>query len=210
MTLASDQGASLEGAPEANRHTLPTRLVHAGLAIAIVLQLASSQIMNPDGAGNAAFGLHEYSGLAAFALVLAFWFLTLVRRRGTPLADLFPWFSGSRIAAVWSDAKAHLSTLTHLRLPAHGEDSPLASAIHGLGLLLMTAMAFSGAVYYVINTGDPDAGGLVGVTMTVHRTLANLVWAYLIGHAGAALLAHYAGTLPIFRMWSFRRNPPRS
>jgi hypothetical protein len=187
-------------------HSILTRLMHAGLAGTIVVQLVSSQFMNPDGAGNTAFEVHEWSGLAASGLVVAFWANTILRQRGTPLVQLLPWLSGSARTALWQDIGGHISALKARKMPLHGESAPLASAIHGLGLLLMTAMAGSGFVYYFINSGDPDAGGAVGLTMLVHTTLANLVWAYLIGHAGMGILAHLAGTLPLGRMWSLRRN----
>lgn len=187
-------------------HALPTRMLHAGLAGAIILQLASSQFMDADGAGNTAFKVHEWSGLAAFGLVVAFWGNTMLRQSGTPLVELLPWLSGTARKALWQDIGHHITSLRARTLPSHGASAPLASSIHGLGLLLMLAMAASGTVYYFINTGDPDAGGLVGLAMLVHKTLANLVWAYLIGHAGMGVVAHVAGSLPLGRMWSLRRN----
>jgi hypothetical protein len=187
-------------------HSIPTRMLHAALAGTILVQLVSSQFMNPDGAGNTAFVVHQWTGLAATGLVATFWANTMLRQRGTPLAQILPWFSSAARVAVWQDFASHIAALKARKMPAHGDSSPFASAIHGLGLLLMTAMAVSGFVYYFINSGDPDAGGLVGVTMLVHTTLANLVWAYLIAHAGMGFLAHVAGTLPLGHMWSLGRN----
>lgn len=186
------------------RHALATRLLHTGLATAIIVQLGSSQFMNPDHGGNTAFSVHMYSGLAAFALVLGFWVATALRKRGTALHDLFPWTNAHRRAAVWADIKTHIVALKARTLPTHDDHSALASAIHGLGLLLMTGMAASGTLYYFVNAGDPDAGGLVGLAMFVHLNLANLVWAYLIGHAGLAVLNHFAGTLSLRTMWSLK------
>lgn len=80
----------------------------------------------------------------------------------------------------------------------------MASAIHGLGLLLMTAMTASGTLYYFISTGDPNAGGLVGVTMFVHKTLVNIVWAYLIGHAGFAVVNRFGDVMSLRTMWSLK------
>ena len=203
----SDTFTHGQGGKATARHAIATRILHAGLATAVIVQLASSQVMSPDDGGDTIFGVHAYVGLAAFALVLGFWLQSLMRQRGTPLGMLIPWFSGPRLSAVWQDFKAHLAALRHLRLPAHDTHAPFASAIHGLGLLLVTAMAASGTLYFVVNTGNPDAGGLVKVAMTVHTTLANLVWAYLIGHALMALIAHYGGTLSLRQMWSLRRHP---
>lgn len=188
----------------ANPHSGTTRLIHAGLAGAVIVQLASSQIMDPDGAGNAAFVVHQYAGLVAFGFVMAFWANSMARRIGTPLGLMIPWLSGARLRALGQDVRRHLASLVKLRLPPHDGASPLASAVHGLGLLLMTGMAASGVIYYFLNTGDPDAGGVIGVTMTVHLVLANLVWAYLIGHSAMAILAHLAGVLPLGRMWAWR------
>ncbi len=181
-----------------------TRLMHMGLAIAVVLQLFSSQFMRPaeDGhPGNGFFELHEFSGLAAFAFVMGFWLVKLFEKRGTPLGALFPWFSLDRLKALWADIKTHLAAFIKLRLPDYNPESPLASAIHGLGILLMSAMALSGTIYYFINQGNPDAGGMVGVVMTIHKGLAGLVWAYLIGHAGLAILHHYVHGEKLTKMW---------
>ena len=70
----------------------------------------------------------------------------------------------------------------------------------------MTAMAATGTVYYFINAGDPDAGGLVGLVMFIHTSLANLVWAYLIGHGALALIHHFTQDLSLGEMWSLRRD----
>ena len=103
--------------------------------------------MNPDKGGNTAFEVHEYAGLTAFALVLGFWIFSLIRQRGTP---------PSRVAAldVSPIAAPHFGPIfvriLQLSPPSNflptKASSPLASAIHGLGLLLMTAMAASGTV----------------------------------------------------------------
>jgi cytochrome b561 len=91
------------------------------------------------------------------------------------------------------------------RLPPYEETAPLASAVHGLGLLLMTAMAASGGVYAAqvwagAQSPEPDAS----LVMTVHFALANLVWAYLIGHAAMATIHHFAHAASLRRMWSLR------
>ncbi|WOI56679.1 cytochrome b/b6 domain-containing protein [Palleronia sp. LCG004] len=195
-----------------SRHNLPTRLVHAGLALAVVTQLLTSLVLQPaeDGhAGNFWFEIHEYGGLSAFALIVLFWIVLTARRRGTPAGLLFPWVSGERLSALWSDIVRYAGALRRLRLPPHDDASPLASAVHGLGILLITAMATSGTLYYFIGNGNPDAGGLVGATMFVHRTLANLAWAYLIGHASMAVLQHLFTDFNLRGMWSLHTAPKK-
>ncbi|MBE2259886.1 MAG: cytochrome b/b6 domain-containing protein [Rhodobacteraceae bacterium] len=194
------------------KHAFSTRLVHAGLALAVIVQLLTSLPMEPpaaDSVGNGFFQIHQYSGLAAFAFVFAFWAVVCVRSPGTAPGTLFPWFSGSRLSALRTDARTHLAALLRRRLPPHDSQAALPSAIHGLGLLLISAMAVSGTVYYFINTGDPDAGGAVGAVMLVHRTLANVVWVYLFGHAGLGVIHHYAHDVSLGEMWSLERDAAR-
>ena len=191
------------------KHSFATRIAHIGLALSVLTQLATSQVMKPaehGHAGNTFFTLHEYAGLAAFLFVLGFWAAATFRCRGTEWGLLLPWLSGKRLAALWADAKAHLRSLARFRIPHYEPRSPFASAVHGLGLLLMTAMASTGTVYYFINAGDPDAGGLVGLVIFVHTSLANLVWAYLVGHGALALIHHFTQDLDLREMWSLTRD----
>lgn len=190
----------------ATRHSLGTRIFHAALALAVMTQLATSLVAeapSPRHAGNWVFGVHQYVGLAAFAFVLCFWLVVLLRRTGTAPVRIFPWLSAMGRTELAADIKAHLAAFRALRMPRYEEASALASAVHGLGLLLMLAMAGSGALYYVMNAGNPNAGGLVGVAMSIHRSLATLVWAYLIGHAGMAVIHHFTQAMSLTEMWSF-------
>lgn len=181
----------------------PTRLVHGVLALAVITQLISSAIMDADEGGDAIFEVHEISGLTATAMVTVFWLTVLFRRRGTPLGQMVPWFSAARLRLLRADVMAHVRTAPKLRFPARdaASNDAFASAVHGLGLLLITTMAASGFLYYLVGDGDPDAGGLVAVAIFVHTLLANLAWAYLIGHAAMAFLHAYLGH-SLRRMWS--------
>ena len=191
------------------RHNRATRLLHAGLALAILTQLGTSLAMQgPDDvqAGDILFQLHRYSGLVAMLLAFGLWLTILLRSRGTAIGDLIHWFSGRRLALLWQDAKVHAGAAVKLRLPEHDPQAALPSAIHGLGLLLISAMAVSGTVYFVqvalgLHSAEPD--GMIA--MTVHLALANLVWAYLIVHAGLAVLHHLLRSMSLSTMWSFGR-----
>ena len=112
--------------------------------------------------------------------------------------------SGQALAALWSDSLRHLKALLSLRLPEFVEDAPLPSAVHGLGLLLMSVMALSGAVWFVTWLERAQRGGLGSFAMQMHHLFANLVWVYLMGHAGLGLLHHLLGEASLGRMWSLR------
>lgn len=193
----------------ANRHNQATRLLHAGLALAILSQLGTSLAMqgpNDVQAGDLLFQVHRYSGLAALLLAFCLWLTILLRSRGTEIGALIPWFSGRHLTALWQDAKTHVGSVLRLRLPENDPQAALPSAIHGLGLLLISAMAASGAFYFVqvglgLHSADPD--GMIA--MTVHLALANLVWIYLIAHAGLAVLHHLLRSMSLATMWSLGR-----
>ena len=81
---------------------------------------------------------------------------------------------------------------------------PLASAVHGLGLLLMTVMAVTGTVWFVNETWIYSQSTYMRLDIIAHHLFANLVWAYLIGHALLALVHHYSGQASLKIMWSVK------
>ncbi len=190
--------------------SLLTRALHGLLALAVVHQLLVSLVMEGprhghDAAGlpGALFDLHEGVGLFTFGVVLAFWLWAFVRRSGTPVAMLFPWLSGQRLRAVKEDIARHAEAMRRFDLPDYRSESPLAAATHGLGLLVFTAMGATGTVIYFTHGVPGTLGQVAKVSQEVHETIANLAWAYLIGHAGIALLHGLKGhdvMRPMFRV----------
>ena len=180
-----------------------TRTLHLSLLIAVIHQLVGSLIMEvprPGQSGGLLFDLHEWGGLTSLGLVLLFWVWTWVRRREAPLPALLPWFSSIRRALVWADFKLHVRSLAKLRLPEEG-DGALAPAVHGLGLLTVTAMAVTGTASLI---GPGLAEQLIGV----HKVIANFMWAYLIAHASIAII-HQLGGRDVMRQMFFWTSSER-
>ena len=192
------------------KHGRSTRLAHMALAATIITQLASSEFMVPPLDGdmpNFAFTVHQYSGIAAFGFALTFWIIVVARRKGTDIGALLPWFSGVRLNALKHDMVLHFQSLKQLKRPNYKALSPLASAIHGLGLLLMTGMAGTGVLFVIAQWyGLGEETDFVSYALKVHELLANLVWAYVIGHAALALIHHFWSKASLTAMWSLRAN----
>lgn len=199
---------SPESRPVSTRHAIATRYAHFGLAICVIVQLLTSLVMegpHRGRPGDAIFTVHEVSGLSALVCAFAFWCIVALRRRGTSVALLFPWLSARRIADVWRDGWAQVAAVLRARLPRYEEEAPLASAVHGLGLLLISTMAVTGAIWFFANLAALPPSTPLRLDMAVHHLLANLVWAYLIGHALLGLVHHVAGESSLATMWSLKR-----
>ena len=184
--------------------SVSTRLLHLLLLLAVIHQLVNSQFIDrpePGDAPSLLWTMHQYVGVAALAAVAAFWVWTLVRRRETPLGALLPWFSGPRLRALVDDAAYYIRGLRRGKL-VDDRDSAVAEAVHGLGLLVVSMMALTGTVWLVAATGTPVAR----VALNTHRLFANLMWAYLVAHAGLAVLHHLLGSDILSRMFLPRRR----
>lgn len=175
MSETEAQGA---GMPNVIQRSGITRTLHWLIAIGVIAQLGLSLVMQKPGKGgpgDALFELHEKVGIATLALLVAFWVWSMVRSGETRLAALFPWFSPHRVRLVLADTR-------HLLKPraAGAGERPLASAVHGLGLLVATVMAASGLIGYFITPARWALG--------VHESIAPLMWAYLVGHVAMSMV----------------------
>jgi cytochrome b561 len=182
-----------------------TRVVHLALLLTVVGQLLTSLIMErplPGEDPDWPFALHEQVGLVGLGVLMLFWLWVLIRdERETPLQRLFPWFSAQRLADVVADVRAIVQALAALRAPPLHLDA-LSGAVHGLGLLLATFLAMSGAIWFAVFTGTPYGR----IVLMAHKLAGTLMWAYLIAHASAALLHQARGDRIFARMFWVRRR----
>ena len=74
--------------------------------------------------------------------------------------------------------------------------------MHGLGLFLVTFLAMSGALWFAFFTDTPYGR----IVLMAHKLAGNLMWAYLIAHAAAALLHQARGDRIFARMFWVRRR----
>lgn len=185
-------------------YSRPTRLLHYGLAVTITFQLAISLVMAarahhgvPPGAfAHGAFEAHRFVGLASVAIVVLHWLWSARPHMDGGIGHLFPW-AGANRARLFRE----LGGLLRGQLPEGGPHGGLAGAVHGLGLLVATAMAASGVVLFFL---FPESGPLPGAARaaaTVHSAVANLVWAYWGGHVGMAVVHHLTGHDTLRRMF---------
>ena len=179
-----------------------TRIIHLLLLLAVLHQLISSKVIDrplPGDAPSTLFLLHEYIGMVTLAIVSAFWLWALVRHGETSLPKIFPWLSPRRMAAIVDDGVDQVEAIRRGDFSGQSTGA-FASAVHGLGLLTVTAMATTGTVLFF------SGGSVFHYAMSLHRVIANLMWGYLIGHAGIAVLHHLLGSDILRRMFWIRRG----
>lgn len=174
--------------------SLPTRWLHAGLALTVSLQLLISLVMEPPdekdatALARAAFEVHEAVGVTAAVIVVLHWLWSTFDKANGGLAHLFPWRG-----AAWAEVKADVAGLMHRQLPRGGPRGGLPGLVHGLGFLAVTGMAATGAVLFVLYPESGKPGSTVHFFKEIHEFIANFVWAYWFGHVGLALIHKWAG-----------------
>lgn len=188
-----------------------TRLLHLLFGLGIVAQLFISEWMEhprPDEPGNFLYEVHEKLGVALFAVLMIHWLWSLVRGGPVSLAQLYPWFSRDRRAALWQDMRHYLGAIVTFRLPPADEPSPLAGAIQGVGLLAATLLAATGTLIF-FNVGENwQFSAWLKLVKEVHELLGPLMWGYLVVHVGASVLHEIFGHHVIRSMFSvIKKNP---
>ncbi len=174
-------------------YDLPTRLLHKGIALTVVIQVLLSFVMEhpKPGVEREAFELqmfefHEWVGMAAAVLVILHLLYSLVSKGNSSLHALFPWTTtqgSKRIAAEMH----HFSEWFRNGLPSPDEAHALASTVHGLGLL---AVLFQGLTGFAIFVGMGEHGEIsegVHLIMEAHEFMGLMVMLYLVVHVGAVI-----------------------
>lgn len=188
------------------RHSLFTKALHALLALSITHQMLISLVMAvprpPSQPIETPFQLHSWVGVVSFGIVIVFWLWTLARRGEAGIGAFIPWFSSVRRRAILDDLRAYGTALRRLKLPDSAVHTAFANAVHGLGLLLATYLAATGFIVYTQMAADGSMTSLGHMLADWHGALANVMWAYLIGHAAMALLHQIMGEGVLRKMWT--------
>ncbi|WP_455385007.1 cytochrome b/b6 domain-containing protein [Acidihalobacter prosperus] len=189
--------------PAGHEWRRPVRWLHFGLALTITLQLFNSLVMSPpfyrhtSAFGLGLFGMHEYLGLLAAAIVVLHW-LWMPFDRQRLFSHLFPWGAEGR-----RDVIDDLRTLAQGRLPADSDRGGLSGLVHGLGLLAATGAGLTGVLLYVLMGASSAPALLLYLSAELHSAFGNLMWGYLGGHVLLAAVHHLIGHPTLRRMFSW-------
>lgn len=182
----------------ADDYAATLRRLHFAVAILVSVQLVIGLVMSPRHTPEL-FLSHQLIGLAIAALVLLHWLWLLARGRDQ-LAHLLPISRGAR-RPVASD----ITALADGRLPSGGPRPGLAAAIHGLGLLALTAVAVFGTALYILIRMHHLRSDLGETLEDVHDFFAWVLIVYWCGHVLLAVAHEARGDHVIARMFRLRR-----
>ncbi len=151
-----------------------TSYLHFALALTVTLQIIIAYFMSHR---PTVFLLHEIDGWIIFFIVLFHWYFSYLHKQITH--HLLPW-NKAGLLAIAQD----LLGLIKMKLPKAGPRPGLPGLIHGLGLLAVTLMAFSGVVIFFCFL----AGNNPHLIKHFHSFIAWFVWIYWLGHVLMAIL----------------------
>lgn len=187
------------------------RWLHAGIALGVTIQLLTSQLMTVPQPGKSITGpdlslfmMHRWSGISIFALVTLHWLWGLGGHVTGGWGHLFPWLSRTRRQALLSDVKAVPQWLRGRFPDQRTQTAPLVGAVHGLGLLAVTAMAATGATIFFGMAPDGSMPAAVKIVSQAHSIFAGFIIVYYLGHVAMALFHQFRGEPLIMDMFNLK------
>lgn len=178
------------------RYSRFIRLSHTLIAFTITFQMVISLVMDHPHAnrpmtsdGGLYYRWHEWVGLAALAILACGWVYRLINWKRESQGTLFPWLGSPGRQALVLEMKQFIL----LRWTEIPQDGVLSGAVHGLGLLIASAMVLTGGILYVVLGPQDTVTPTVRNLMEVHSFLATFMWIYLCGHALMASWHQYMG-----------------
>ena len=182
-----------------------TRWIHAALVFFILVQLTTSLIMRLPGPARTltpleagSFLLHRLTGVGVLFVLTVHWLWILSGHLPEGLGHLFPWSSREKLDKALEDMKP----LLRFKIRDLPEKSALAGAVEGLGLIVATLMAVTGAVLFFGISVSGTMSPAVHAVKEIHSFIATFLWIYLIGHASMGVIHQLLGHRTLSRMFN--------
>jgi len=164
------------------------RMLHYFLLVSAVYQLLSSEWMvvpepgKLPGVGVALFYLHAWF-FGWIALTGACVYALRAYYEPDTWKLMMPWFSVSRLSTLFAALRKEVPDILRGRLAPMEVKSPLAGAVHGLGIMLLIGLGMSG-LYLMLGVRSYGPMSLdVLLSFKIHELFGILAWVFLAGHA---------------------------
>lgn len=171
----------------------PTKLLHKGMALTVVVQIGLSFFMERPKPGVEReplelqlFEAHEWVGIAAALIVMLHVAYSLVSSGNASWRSLFPWLTGEGRSRLFGEIGQFGNWMKN-GLPGPDDAHALASTIHGVGLLAVLAQGLTGVCIFL---GMEESGKVsegIHDVMEMHECIGGIIIAYLVVHVAAAI-----------------------
>ncbi len=189
-----------------------TRVLHFGIVLSILLQLFGEKLVGfpqPDHARDVIetlfIGIHEGIGLISLILVCVYLIVVLDEAAGRE--RLFPWMNASGRHKLWLEMRRDIPGWLHGKLPSPGESHFISGAIHGTGITLALLLGFTGSMLFLGVGPHGEIPPDVKIIWECHSIMATMMWIFVAGHAGMALMHKFKGHETLREMFRLGRDP---
>jgi cytochrome b561 len=189
-----------------------TRILHWGFALLIPLQLLSEEFMKRPKPGRIRedmqvffFEMHEWIGMIALVLVLARLVWGLMSTESSWM-HLYPYFSSTGRKMLADELKNEVPGWFKGNLPNPSRERCMASAVHGLGLLLVLALGVTGATMLY---GMEESGKMLGLihdAKEIHEVLGSVLWIYIFAHVAMTAMHMLLGHTMLKRIFGLNEE----
>jgi len=193
------------------RFSRTTRWLHLAITLAVFIQLISEQLMKVPKPGETVqtieaifLGLHEWNGFIALAIVV--FYLMYLANDSDDWKRLFPWMSTAGCKGLWQEIRFDIPGWLKGRLKRPAEAHHIAGTVHGLGTLLLIGLGSTGIMIFMGLESSGEMNAEIKLLRSLHASLGTLIWIYVFGHTGMAILHQLKGHNVFREMFSLKAD----
>ncbi|MFQ5582345.1 MAG: cytochrome b/b6 domain-containing protein [Mariprofundaceae bacterium] len=180
------------------RYDRTVRIFHLIIMITVLAQLLTEQLMKVPKPGEAIqpfeallFGIHEWNGFVILALVAAY--IMYLTDDKDDWKRLFPWTSASGCKGLWQEIRLDVPGWLKGRLKRPADAHHIAGTVHGLSILLAIGLGSTGIMIFMGLESDGSMSPEIKLLRDLHSKMGTLMWIYMFGHTGMALMHQLSG-----------------
>jgi len=174
------------------------RILHFGIMASILLQIFGAKLIGfPEpghirGAMDTLFiGVHEAIGSIAFILISVYLIVVLDEIAGRE--RLFPWSNVAGRSGLWLEMCQNVPGWLRGKISPPDERHAIAGTVHGLGISLGVLLGLTGSMLFLGIGPRGDMTPDIKVIWKCHSIMSTMMWIFLAGHAGMALVHEFKG-----------------
>jgi len=174
------------------------RILHFGIVASILLQLFGEKLVGFPQPGHARdvietlfIGIHE--GIGSISLILVCVYLIVVLDESAGRERLFPWMNAAGRHNLWMEMRRDIPGWLHGELLFPGESHFISGAIHGTGITLALLLGFTGSMLFLGIGPHGEMSSGTKIIWECHSIMATMMWIFVAGHAGMALVHESKG-----------------